>query len=60
MATEKSLLTTAQVADMFEVTPSAVVKWADKGLLPFHRTPGKHRRFRREDVERLLESGVAS
>lgn len=47
-------LTTQQVAALFAVHPATVVRWADDGQLPCFRTPGGHRRFRREDVEALL------
>jgi DNA-binding transcriptional MerR regulator len=30
--------------------------WADKGEMPSQRTPGGHRRFRREDLEAWLEA----
>lgn len=49
----KSILTTQEVAAIFAVTPSTVVKWADSGHLPHFRTPGRHRRFRASDVEAL-------
>jgi len=49
----KSILTTQEVAAIFAVTPSTVVKWADSGHLPHFRTPGRHRRFYRADVEAL-------
>ncbi|MBO2451796.1 helix-turn-helix domain-containing protein [Actinomadura barringtoniae] len=48
------LLTAKEVAKIFRVSPSAVVLWANQGLLPHVRTPGGRLRFRREDVERLL------
>lgn len=45
------LLTTAQVADRFRVTPSTVARWAKDGKLAVVRTPGGTLRFRPEDVE---------
>ncbi len=48
-----SILTTQQVAEIFAVTPSTVVKWADAGRLAHFRTPGRHRRFYLADVEAL-------
>jgi excisionase family DNA binding protein len=51
-----TLLTTKKVAEMFAVTPSTVVKWADAGRLPFFRTPGGHRRYPRAEVEALRDS----
>lgn len=53
-----SILTTQQVAELFAVAPSTVVKWADSGRLPCFRTPGGHRRFYRVDVE-AVRSGAA-
>jgi excisionase family DNA binding protein len=55
----KSLLTSAEVARLTGVGPTAVKRWADAGTLPCIRTAGGHRRFRREDVDRFL-SRVAS
>jgi excisionase family DNA binding protein len=46
-------LTTAQVAAIFSVHPQTVTKWAVQGLLPHLRTPGGHRRYKREDVDRM-------
>jgi excisionase family DNA binding protein len=33
------------------VHPSTLRAWSDRGDIPAHRTPGKHRRFRRADIE---------
>lgn len=49
-------LTPKQVADLFAVSPSAVVAWAEEGKLPYFRTPGGHRRFHRADVTALLKA----
>ena len=36
--------TSQQIADLVQVSPSAVLRWIDQGLLPAFRTPGGHRR----------------
>jgi excisionase family DNA binding protein len=46
-------LTSADVARLLGVGPTSVKRWADSGLLPCLRTPGKHRRFARDEVERF-------
>lgn len=53
------LLTGPEVAELFRVSPSTVSRWADEDKLPFVRaTDTSHRRYRWEDVARLLESRV--
>jgi excisionase family DNA binding protein len=47
-------LTPAEVARQFRVSPTTVAKWAEEGKIPSFRTPGGHRRFRREDVAEFL------
>lgn len=46
-------LTTQQVAAIFHVHPNTVVMWANEGRLASVRTPGGHRRFDPDDVEKL-------
>ncbi len=48
------LLTPAEVAAMFRVDPKTVTRWAAAERLPSIKTLGGHRRFRRSDVEALL------
>lgn len=54
--TETDLLTPSEVAALFHVDPKTVTRWANAGKLSSIRTLGGHRRFRRDEVERLLES----
>jgi excisionase family DNA binding protein len=47
-------LTPQRAAAMLGVSAAAVSDWADRGYLPYFRTPSGQRRFRRSDVEALL------
>jgi excisionase family DNA binding protein len=46
-------MTSAEAARLLGVGPTSVKRWSDAGLLACVRTAGKHRRFRREEVERF-------
>ncbi len=50
-----ALLGIAAAAEQLGVTPSTLKRWADEGRVACLKTGGGHRRFRRADVERLLE-----
>ena len=54
---QNQLLTMAEVADIFRVSKQAIRTWTNSGKLPCIRTPGGHRRFRREDVEKMISGG---
>lgn len=43
----------SQVAEMLMVSPATVRLWASKGHLHAVPTPGGHRRFRRQEIERF-------
>ncbi len=51
---EDSLLTPAEVAEMFRVHPKTVTRWAVAGKLTAVRTLGGHRRYRADEVRQLL------
>lgn len=51
-----SLLSRAEVARMFDVSPSTVTRWAEEGRLACVRTLGGHRRYRKENILRLLDT----
>lgn len=44
-------LSLSQAAALLGVHPGTVRLWSDQGRLPVHRTQGRHRRFRRSEVE---------
>lgn len=46
----------AEAAALLGAHPATVRSWADRGLLPSQRTPGGHRRFRRADLEYVLDT----
>ena len=49
------LLTPGDVARLFGVDPKTVSRWADAGKLSAMRTLGGHRRYRADEVHRLLD-----
>jgi len=49
-------LNLSDAAALLGVHPSTLRAWSDRGDIPAHRTPGKHRRFRRGDVEHWAET----
>jgi excisionase family DNA binding protein len=53
-------LTTRQAARILGVSTSTVVGYANRGVLRTFRLPSGHRRFRRADVEALLDPGRAA
>lgn len=51
---KRDLMSPAEVAAAFSVNPKTVTRWAEEGRLPSLRTPGGHRRYRRDLIEALL------
>lgn len=51
----EALLTPAEVASRFRVDPKTVTRWAKAGKLSSVRTPGGHRRYRKAEVDALLQ-----
>ena len=54
-ATEPDWLTLGQAAKFLGVAQSTIRKWSDQGRVPAFYTPGRHRRYRRRDLEAFLE-----
>ncbi len=51
----KNYLTPQEAADLLMVSPVTVRQWAHKGLLRSMSTPGGHRRFARNEIERFAK-----
>lgn len=51
---DEALLTPAEVARLFRVSPKTVTRWARSGKLSAMRTLGGHRRFRASEVREFL------
>ena len=52
--TEPKYLRTAQVAELLQVSPKTVSRWAQEGMLPYFRTLGGHRRYPDREIRVLL------
>src|SRR5262249_45675358 len=46
----KTIYTTHEVSRLLHVHPRSVINWIEQNLLPCYRTPGGHRRIRRDDL----------
>jgi excisionase family DNA binding protein len=55
-AIEPDWLTLGQAAKYLGVAQSTIRKWSDQGRVPAFYTPGGHRRYRRADLDKFLES----
>jgi excisionase family DNA binding protein len=47
-----------QAARYLGVAQSTIRKWSDSGRVPVFKTPGRHRRYRRGDLDAFLESSA--
>ena len=56
-AAPDELLTTGEVADLFDVDPKTVLRWANTGNIPSFKTPGNHRRYRLADIQARIKDG---
>lgn len=54
------ILTPGEVALLFRADPRTVNRWAREGLLPYFRTPGGQKRFRRSEIMAFIESHGAA
>jgi excisionase family DNA binding protein len=56
---DDELLRPREVAELFGVRTTSIARWAREGRLTALLTPGGHRRYRRADVQALLEADEA-
>ena len=52
---QREYLTPREAAQMLGVSPKTVVRWAAERRIPSLVTLGGHRRFKREEIEALLQ-----
>lgn len=52
--TTETPYTGSQVAALFGVHVSTIVRWAEGGKIPYFRTPGGQRRYPRAAIDALL------
>ena len=52
---EPEWLTLGQAARYLGVAQSTIRKWSDSGRVRVYKTPGRHRRYRRDDLDTFLE-----
>jgi excisionase family DNA binding protein len=45
----------AEVADLLQVSPTTVSRWAKEGKLPFLKTLGGHRRYPAAEIRQLAD-----
>jgi len=53
-AREPEWLTLGQAARYLGVAQSTIRKWSDSGRVRVYKTPGRHRRYRRDDLDAFL------
>jgi excisionase family DNA binding protein len=54
-ASKSPYLLPIEVAEVLQVSPKTVTRWAKEGKLASRRTLGGHRRYARADIESLAE-----
>ena len=55
---ETDWLTLGQAARYLGVAQSTIRKWSDNGRVRAFKTPGRHRRYRRDDLDAFLERSL--
>lgn len=55
MAPNPDLMTTGEVANLLDVSPSTVTRWVKNGVLSAVVMPSGRNKFRRADIEALLD-----
>jgi excisionase family DNA binding protein len=57
---EQDLLTATQVAQMLNVSKATVSRWTTEGSIPIVRLPRDIIRYRRSDIDKMLEPPASS
>ena len=52
---EQKLLTIKNIKEAYGISRTTLINWEKKGLLSPIRTPGGQRRYRKEDMEKILQ-----
>jgi len=60
LSSSEKLLTPAQAAEILSVSPITIRYWANEGKIKFITTPGGHRRFEPNEVDKLLNTNTDS
>lgn len=55
---KEDVLTTKDVAILFKVARTSVIRYCDRGEIRYFRTPGGHRRFYRSDVQKFIDAHI--
>lgn len=55
MKQQNPIMLPAEVAKLFGVDSKTVQRWSASGKLPFFKTLGGHRRYRRDEIYALLD-----
>ena len=51
----KELLSTTDASKLCQVNRLTVINWANKGIIPTHKTPGGHRRILKDDLLKFMK-----
>jgi excisionase family DNA binding protein len=54
------LLTPSEVAALFRVNPKTVTRWARAGRISYIKTLGGHRRFRADEIRKLVSEAESA
>lgn len=55
-SSENDWLSLSEAAKLLGVHPGTVRNWSNQGVIPFHRTRGGHRRYKRSEIELWRQS----
>lgn len=58
VAKSKRFLSRSEVAEIFEVSPNTIARWARSGKLPYVITLGGRRRYDRLEIMKLADNLV--